>query len=75
MLSTDSLPRKWSIRKICDSPKTACKLWLSARAEARSVRRAFDDNAGAVGQAGAAEHGHRRLERRRRDGQMEEPPR
>jgi hypothetical protein len=28
----------------------------------------LDDNAGAVGQAGAAEHGYRRLERRRRDG-------
>jgi hypothetical protein len=41
MLSTDSLPRKWSIRKICDSSNTACTAWFSARAEARSVPNGF----------------------------------
>ena len=41
MLSTDSLPRKWSIRKTCDSSKTACTVWFSARAEARSVPNGF----------------------------------
>ena len=41
MLSTDSLPRKWSIRKICDSSKTAWAARFSARAESRSVPNGF----------------------------------
>ena len=41
MLLTDSLPRKWSIRKICDSSKTWCTAWLSSLAEARSVPNGF----------------------------------
>ena len=41
MLSTDSLPRKWSIRNTWDSSKTACTVWFSARAEARSVPNGF----------------------------------
>ena len=41
MLSTDSLPRKWSIRKTCDSSKTASTAWFSARAESRSVPNGF----------------------------------
>ena len=77
MLSTDSLPRKWSIRKICDSSKTWCTAWLSSRAEARSVPNGFSMMiaAAALGQPGAAQQGHRGLERHRRDGQMEQPPR
>src|SRR5208282_3755642 len=41
MLSTDSLPRKWSMRKTWDSSKTACTAWFSARAESRSVPNGF----------------------------------
>jgi len=41
MLSTDSLPRKWSMRKICDSSKTWCSFWFRSRAEARSVPNGF----------------------------------
>src|SRR5260370_449879 len=41
MLSTDSLPRKWSMRNTCDSSKTAWITWSSARAEARSVPNGF----------------------------------
>jgi hypothetical protein len=41
MLSTDSLPRKWSMRNTCDSSKTACTASFSARAEARSVPNGF----------------------------------
>src|SRR6516165_12379955 len=41
MLSTDSLPRKWSIRNTCDSPKWACTVAFKARAEARSVPNGF----------------------------------
>src|SRR6185437_8892379 len=37
MLSTDSLPRKWSMRNTCDSSKTSWTASFSARAEARSV--------------------------------------
>ena len=41
MLSTDSLPRKWSIRKICDSSKTACTALPSSTADFRSVPKGF----------------------------------
>jgi hypothetical protein len=41
MLSTDSLPRKWSMRNTCDSLKTASTAWFSVRAEARSVPNGF----------------------------------
>ena len=41
MLSTDSLPRKWSIRNTWDSPKAASTVWFSARADARSVPNGF----------------------------------
>src|SRR5579862_5593431 len=41
MLSTDSLPRKWSMRNTCDSENTACTASLSARADARSVPKGF----------------------------------
>src|ERR1700691_334929 len=41
MLSTDSLPRKWSIRKIWDSSKTACTALSSLRAESRSWPNGF----------------------------------
>ena len=41
MFCTVSLPRKWSIRKICDSSKTPWTIALSARAEARSVPNGF----------------------------------
>ena len=36
-----SLPRKWSIRKICSSRKTSCTSALSATADARSVPNGF----------------------------------
>ena len=36
-----SLPRKWSIRKICSSSKTSCSSALSLRAEARSMPNGF----------------------------------
>ena len=39
------------------------------------AERLLDDDAGTGGQARRAEHGHRRLERGRRDGQMAQPPR
>ena len=41
MLSTDSLPRKWSIRNTCDSSKIACTVLFSVWAEARSVPNGF----------------------------------
>src|SRR5579875_1934592 len=41
MLSTDSLPREWSIRRICDSSKTLWYAWFRSRAEARSVPNGF----------------------------------
>ena len=41
MLSTDSLPRKWSIRNTCDSLNTLCTAWSSLRAESRSVPNGF----------------------------------
>src|SRR5690348_17981347 len=43
----------------------------------RQVRpeRLLDDDAGSAGQAGTAEHGHRGLERGRRDREVEQPPR
>src|SRR6516162_10185196 len=41
MLSTDSLPRKWSIRNTCDSSKTACTAAFSERADLRSVPNGF----------------------------------
>ena len=41
MLSTDSLPRKWSIRKTCDSSKTRWIVSLSTRADLRSVPKGF----------------------------------
>ena len=41
MLSTDSLPRKWSMRKICDSSKTACTALPSSIADFRSVPNGF----------------------------------
>ena len=41
MFSTDSLPMKWSMRKIWDSSKTLCMASLRARAEARSVPKGF----------------------------------
>ena len=36
-----SLPRKWSIRKICSSSKTSCSSAFSLRALARSVPNGF----------------------------------
>ena len=36
-----SLPRKWSMRKICSSSKTWCSMSLSATALARSVPKGF----------------------------------
>ena len=41
MFCAASLPRKWSIRKICSSSKTWCTSLLSATAEARSVPNGF----------------------------------
>ena len=41
MLSTDSLPKKWSIRKTWDSSKLFAIVALSARAEARSWPKGF----------------------------------
>src|SRR5712671_3613550 len=74
MLSTHSLPRKWSIRKTCDSSKIACTVLFSAWAEARSVPNGFPMMTREPGAALGSEHGHRGLEGRRRDGEMEEPP-
>ncbi len=41
MLSTDSLPREWSIRKTCDSSKIARTVLFGAWAEGRSVPNGF----------------------------------
>ncbi len=41
MLSTDSLPRKWSIRNTSDSENAACTTLFSARADSRSVPNGF----------------------------------
>ena len=41
MFWADSLPRKWSIRKICSSSKISCMVRFSASAEARSVPKGF----------------------------------
>ncbi len=36
-----SLPRKWSMRKTCDSSKTSCTRAFSAFADSRSVPKGF----------------------------------
>ncbi len=41
MFCAASLPRKWSMRKICSSSKTWCSMSLSATALARSVPNGF----------------------------------
>ena len=41
MFCAASLPRKWSIRKICSSSKTSCSSPFSFFAEARSVPNGF----------------------------------
>ncbi len=41
MFCAASLPRKWSIRKICDSSNVSCSEALSSRAVARSVPNGF----------------------------------
>src|SRR5215471_642903 len=41
MLSTDSLPRKWSMRNTCDSSKTSWVAAFSARADSRSTPNGF----------------------------------
>ena len=41
MFCAASLPRKWSIRKICSSAKISCSEAFSARALARSVPNGF----------------------------------
>ena len=41
MFCAASLPRKWSIRKICSSSKTWCSSPFSFWAEARSVPKGF----------------------------------
>ena len=41
MLRAASLPRKWSMRKICSSAKVACREALSRWALARSVPNGF----------------------------------
>ncbi len=41
MFCAASLPRKWSIRKTCDSSKTSCTRALRILAESRSVPNGF----------------------------------
>ena len=41
MFCAASLPRKWSIRKICSSSKTSCSAALSVFADSRSVPNGF----------------------------------
>jgi hypothetical protein len=41
MFCAGSLPRKWSMRKICSSWNTSCSLPLSVTALARSVPKGF----------------------------------
>jgi hypothetical protein len=41
MFCTVSLPRKWSMRKTCDSSKTAWTVSFNERAEPRSVPNGF----------------------------------
>ena len=41
MFCAASLPRKWSMRKICSSSKTSCSAALSFCADARSVPNGF----------------------------------
>ena len=41
MLSTDSFPKKWSMRKICDSSKCSVMTLLSAFADLRSCPNGF----------------------------------
>ena len=51
MLSTDSLPRKWSIRKICDSSNTACSSGRESWPSQVGAERLLDDDPGAASQA------------------------
>ena len=76
MLSTDSLPRKWSIRKTCDSSKTWWIVSLRARATLEvGAEGLLDQNLGVLGKSGRAEHRDHRAEGGGRDGEVEEPPR
>ena len=60
------------MRKTCDSSKTACTAWFSARADSRSVPNGFSmiTRVSPVARPGVAEHADDRGERGRRDGKM-----
>src|ERR1700722_15753180 len=51
MLSTDSLPRKWSILNTCDSSNTLCTASFSSLAEARSQPNGFSTITRELGEA------------------------
>ena len=73
-LSTDSLPRKWSMRKMLRLVEDGVERGVE-RLRRREVgaERLLGDHAGAGGQPGGAEHGDDAGRRRRRDGEVEQP--
>ena len=74
MLSTDSFPRKWSMRKTCDSSNAACTVALRAWAEARSVPKGFSMMTRArSARPVRPEEADHRAERHRWDGEVMEP--
>ena len=76
MFSTDSLPRKWSIRKTCRSAKAECRTLFSSRADATSHPNGFSTITRArVDRPFGGELLDHALERRGRDRQVEEAPR
>ena len=70
-----SLPRKWSMRKICSSAKTSCSDAFSALALARSMPNGFSMMiAGPVDQVGLAQHAHHLERGLGRDAQVVQAP-
>ena len=62
MFCAASLPRKWSMRKTCDSSKTWWTKSLSFTALSKScAERLLHDHAGAGGEVGVAQHLHHGL--------------
>ena len=75
MFCTASLPRKWSIRKICASSSALCKRLVErARGGEVAPERLLDDQPRTLGEAGGAEHLHHRREGIRRDGEVDQAP-
>ena len=74
MLSAASLPRKWSMRKICRSSKTSCRLAFSDRALSQvGAERLLHDDPAVLDQPGVAERVHHRERRLRRHREVVQP--